>query len=156
MKKLREILEVKRTIERAEKLLGYVQKRWHNNWGDTPVKKEYRLKDYENVTAADDKYDDSLSSAESGPIKKVKIKDLNVLQKTVRPSNVKTLLNRKNDPIRVVSLDNKLFIQDGHHRYFAAKLRGDAHIDAHVRKLNLTDKQKRRKRLYGSIDKIGN
>jgi hypothetical protein len=153
MKKLREILETVRSSERAHKLLDYIQKRWHNHYNDIKAKNDWRKQDYENYHHTKNSYDSDIDFID-GKKQKVRIKDLKILQKTVTPGHVKTVMDKKTDPIKVVKMDGQLYVLDGHHRYFAAKIRGDKHIEATVKTMQLSNGQRRRKRLFGSIDQV--
>ena len=140
------LIEVVRDDARALKLalnLGRRRQRTHPvSWDqrrhrETPIK-NFNPKDER--TVLDHPHTNKVLGREGPYRPKGKPKTLNVNSLTpaqhalfLKRSKMKRAIKNKNDPIHVLrGKDGKLRIQDGHHRHFAAKLRGDKTMQAHV------------------------
>lgn len=142
MKTLKKILqEVKRSPERAETLVRNISKRQN-----TP---EIKFKDFNGPKSLN--FDNEYSKWEyyrkvlnTEPERKlIPINNIVVGQSGVGPEtvihNIKHKQNENPDPeidpdypITVIKKNGVYHLADGHHRYFAKKVQGETHIDAHV------------------------
>ena len=150
MKTVKQLLvEVKRTPDRAIKLVNYITKRQgHKDYYHHDS--QYDSFDRDNIERAVTKYqiknnhtkdqmrlgsiDDRLSKEfKSAEVKKLPLNKISTTQNTVEtPGVVKKLKEPDNDPIKVIKHKGLHYVVNGHHRYAAARLSGDTHINAHV------------------------
>lgn len=145
------ITEVKRDSDRAIKLANYISKR-HSGIKAQFFRPDSEFDEHDRNTLlrAVEKYqirsghspekirtgniDDRLSS-EFKTAKSVKfpIHKIITTQSTVEtPGVVYKLKHGDTDPVKIVKHKGIHYLVNGHHRYSAAKLKGDTHIPAHV------------------------
>jgi hypothetical protein len=136
MVKLKTIQEAVRSVERAKKLLDYLHKK-HGNTGDREDEIEVSHANYDKHS-----FDRVSSIAPKGAMNpspslyrnaNIRLDKLKPLQKYVHVPSVHDKLDKKdNKPIIVVKHGDDHYVADGHHRYFASKLKGDKHVNANV------------------------
>lgn len=130
-KHLRDIIEVKRAPERAEKLWHYLVKKHKEDDGWTQnITKSYHSTHYfpglvpSNFKAAE---------LEDVPLKKIYSSQDTVLSKSIIDKIHHRGKNNPEHPWIVHDTKRDVYhLYDGNHRVAAAKLRGDSHIKARV------------------------
>jgi len=151
MKARDEISEATRNLARAEKLMGYVKKRYGEKISTGKQRDDSvidRIKDAYPVTPSG--LNSSVDRLRHWEPKAKKdfffTKELTPAQKTVHTPSVIDKLRGKgpgdHGPIRVASYNGKDYVIDGHHRWMAARARGDETIDAVVHKIPIKGKKR--------------
>lgn len=127
------LAEVKRSPERAMKLMNYVADR---HGGDS---NELRFKDWHYKGDRDPEYHDEAHMFDYRGVQKLAIKHITPGQGHFSFAGIKHYVQDGNDhnkPIVVIKHEGEHYIQDGHHRYVSRKLLGHEHINAHVYETN--------------------
>jgi hypothetical protein len=152
------ITEAVRSIDRAKKLLDYIHKRHGNKHGEVEVSHaNYDKRNYSHVADAKT-YGEIWRDAKKPGLYRnanMRLDKLHPLQKWVHANGVKKKLDGEDDdkPVIVVKFGGKHYVADGHHRYFAKKLKGDTHINANVVNVPMSSQQKSRLKRTGKLDK---
>lgn len=138
--------EVKRDNDRASRLISNIQKRYGKrdsiltgkNRDGTVID---RIRDYyPDIPRAPNTAIDKLKSQDpKAKIEHFFISDLTPAQRSVHAPSVVGKINGTDPgdkgPIRVVSWKDKHYVVDGHHRYMAAKAKGEEEIQAYHHKI---------------------
>jgi hypothetical protein len=150
------LLEVKRDVPRATKLLDYIQKRWGNERGEIRTGKGFEQRHYNNLVHAiyNSGFSDPAKREAAEKRKVLKPNDIKPSQKWVNADHIRQQLATPNKKaIKAYRFDKQNFVSDGHHRLMAHRLRGMDKINTDQANLPLSKFQARRKKLTGSIDK---
>jgi hypothetical protein len=145
------LIEVARSPDRALKLLNYLDKRSGGKDYVRPVPRSdvaqpedlkyvnSRLPNRDSATLIDRVKKMYGGKPYPAPTK-VSVKKIIPIQNTVETPGVADKLKGGNNvgdtgPVHIIRSGGKHYLLDGHHRFMAARLRGDTHIDAYVHTL---------------------
>ena len=125
--------EVKRTPERALKLINNIADRYDNH-------DEMEFPHWEDKGDPDPKYHAEKHMFDDMGVQKIKIADVIPGQQSHSHVGIKYYLtgkgNIKNPVVGILHSDGKIRLQDGHHRYMTHRLLGKKHINVRLYKTN--------------------